>query len=229
MEEGGGTSRNHSNVLQCSFLWSRVLGKLIVLGSFHPHLLRISYMTCQAARVRKEEFDGIPEITYCIYITYFMIHFLASEPSCDHPKLDNPLFSLRFNDQQSSKCRCSRNSKDLPPNHEELPLESLSLMRNLGFTLQPLSKLKWVVISSIKVILTRFSCLEWSSFYTWDSAPFIPLSASAKMTPVRGDSWESLGIKIGEEGGDVPVVPGSFCRTSKGIASLFFFSMAPEN
>lgn len=51
VEEGGGTSRNHSNVLQWSFLWSRVLGKLIVLGSFHPHLLRISYTTCQAARV----------------------------------------------------------------------------------------------------------------------------------------------------------------------------------
>ena len=122
-EEGGGTSRNHSNVLQWSFLWSRVLGKLIVLGSFHPHLLRISYMTCQAARVRKEEFDGIPEITYCIYITYFMIHFLASEPSCDHPKLDNPLFSLRFNDQ-SSKCRwiCT----NVPEIQNDLP----QIMRN---------------------------------------------------------------------------------------------------
>ena len=73
-------------------------------------------------------------------------------------------------------------------------------MRNWEFTLQPLSKLKWVVISSTKVILTRFSCLESSSFCTWDSAPFIPLSASAK-TNGAGDSWESLGIKIGEEGG----------------------------
>ena len=42
--EEGGVPRNHSNVLewmgkgvlQWSFLWSRVLGKLIVLGSFHP-------------------------------------------------------------------------------------------------------------------------------------------------------------------------------------------------
>ena len=125
--------------------------------------------------------------------------------------------------------QCSRNSKRPSRNHEDLPLGSLSLMRNLGFTLQPLSKLKWVVISSTKVILTRFSCLAWSSFYTWDSAPFIPLSASAKMTPVRRD----LGV-IGYQdwrrgGGMYRWYREAFCRTSKGIARLFFFSMAPEN
>lgn len=113
--------------------------------------------------------------------------------------------------------QCSRNSKRPSPNHEDLPLESLSLMRNWEFTLQPLSKLKWVVISSTKVILTRFSCLEWSSFYTWDSAPFIPLSASAKTNGAEG-FMGVIGYQDWRRGGDVPVVPGSFCRTSKGIA-----------
>ena len=140
------------------------------------------------------------DITY-IYITYFTIHFLGSEISCHHPKLDNPLFSLRFNDQQSSKCRwiCTNVpeiQKDLP---QIMRTFLWSLMRNWEFTLQPLSKLKWVVISSTKVILTRFSCLEWSSFYTWDSAPFIPLSASAKT------NGASHGYQDWRRGGDVPV------------------------
>lgn len=144
---------------------------------------------------------------YIYYITYFMIHFLGSEISCHDPKLDNPLFSLRFNDQ-SSKCRwiCTNVpeiQKDLPPNHEELPLGSLSSMRNWEFTLQPLSKLKWVVISSTKVILTRFSCLEWSSFYTWDSAPFIPLSASAKTNGAEG-FMGVIGYQDWRSGGGCP-------------------------
>lgn len=93
--------------------------------------------------------------------------------------------------------------KNLPPNHEELPLGSLSSMRNWEFTLQPLSKLKWVVISSTKVILTRFSCLEWSSFYTWDSAPFIPLSASAKTNGAEG-FMGVIGYQDWRSGGGCP-------------------------
>lgn len=181
------------------------VGKLI--GSFHPHLLRISYTTCQAARVRKEEFDGIPDrynILYIIYITYFMIHFLPSEPSCDHQKLDNPLFSLRFNDQ-SSKCRwiCT----NVPEIQKDLP----QIMRTFLW-----KALVWWETGSLPSNLCRSSSGSWSPlprwslrvFRAWSGLLFIPgirhhlfhWVPLPKRT-VRRDSWESLGIKIGEEGG----------------------------
>ncbi len=154
-------------VLQCSFLWSRVLGKLVVLGSFHllksrislNHILRISYnTTCSLASSRqwkwfktsshKENatlqgcwkslmayYNYYNYIYIYIIYRYHMMHFLARQPFCDHPKLDNPVFfPLRFNDQQSSKCRwfarMFQKLKRHSPNHQQLPLKGLSLMRN---------------------------------------------------------------------------------------------------
>ena len=159
-------------------------------------------------------------ITYCIYIyiTYLMIHFLPSEPSCDHPKLDNPLFSLRFNDQQSSKCRwiCTNVpeiQKDLPQIQEDLPLESLSLMRNLGFTLQPLSKLKWVFGRDLLYQgdpyaffvpgVVFFLYLGFGTIYSTEC-----LCHNERCGGIHGSHWVSR-FQDWRRGGDVPVVPGS--------------------
>ena len=116
--------------------------------------------------------------------------------------------------------QCSRNSKRPSPNHEDLPLEfdeklgvypptfvEAQVGRDLLYQGDPYAFFVPGVVF--------FLYLGFGTIY----------STECLCQNERCESWVS---RLEKRGG-CPGVPGSLCRTSKAIASLFFFSMAPEN